>query len=785
MKYIFTLSFFFICLISFCSSAIPDNSKKFTILGKVTDQSDGEALVGATVYIKELKTGTTTDQYGHYSITLPSGTYNLVFSFIGYKPIEKVVELTMDVNLKVELPQYQQELKEVEVNSERNNLNVVKPEMSVVKMDIRTIQKIPALMGEVDIIKAIQMLPGVQSVSEGSSGFSVRGGAPDQNLILLDEATVYNASHLMGFFSVFNNDAVKDVKLYKGDIPAEFGGRLSSVLDVRMNEGDSKGFQVNGGIGIIASRLTIQGPIKKNRCSFIVSGRRTYADLFLPLSSNKTLQNNRLYFYDLNAKINYIIDDNNQIFLSGYFGRDVFSNSFASMRWGNGTGTFRWNHIFTKKLFFNLSAVYSDYRYLLGTPSGAANSFEWNASLRDIGLKGDFSDYINTNNTLHFGAALTYHMINPGTASGVGSETVFTSVQVPRNYALETGVYATDEQYFGKHFVVKYGLRLSMFQNIGPGTVYHYTPSYVAIDSTVYKSGSVYHTYFGIEPRLGLLYEFNEKSSIKASYARTYQYLQLAQNSSAGTPLDIWFPAGPNVKPQIGDQVALGYFRNFRRNTIEASAEIYYKWMQHVIDFKDFAQLLLVDTLEGQIRTGRGYSYGAEFMVKLNEKIVSGWISYTYSRSFRVIPEINNGNPYPAPYDKPNNIAVVVNVQLAKRWNISANWVYATGAPVTFPTGRALIGGKIIPIYSNRNAYRYQDYNRLDLAITFSSKEKPHRKFSWDLNFSVYNVYDRHNTWSINFVQDNVDPNTTYAEKVYLFGIIPSVTFNFHFGHEK
>jgi len=783
MRVVTFLIFLVLLLIAFPLSALPDTPKKFTISGKVTDKSDGESLVGATVFVKELKTGTTTDQYGRFSLTLPEGQYNIMFSYIGYSTAFIPVTLDKDINMKMELAGEQKELQEVEVKSEKSDQNVIKPEMSVFKMDIRTIQRIPALMGEVDVIKAIQLLPGVQSVSEGSSGYSVRGGAPDQNLILLDEATVYNASHLMGFFSVFNNDAVKDVKLFKGDIPAIYGGRLSSVLDVRMDEGNSKAFEVNGGIGIIASRLTIEGPIKKERCSFIVSGRRTYADLFLPLSSNKALQNNHLYFYDLNAKINYVINDNNQVFLSGYFGRDVFSNQFAKMQWGNGTGTFRWNHVISKKLFFNLTSVYSDYRYLLGTPSGSSNSFEWNADLRDIGLKGDFSWYINTNNTLKFGVSGTYHMIDPGRASGIGSETVYSSVQVPKNYSLESGIYATNEQKIGPHFIAKYGIRLSLFQNIGPGTVYHYTPNYVTIDSSVYRAGTIYNTYWGIEPRIGLLYDFNEKSSVKASYARTYQYLQLAQNSSAGTPLDIWFPASPNIKPQIADQVAVGYFRNFRHNTIETSVEVYYKWMKNVIDFKNFAQLLLVDTLEGQVRTGRGYSYGIEFLVRLNEKIVSGWVSYTYSRSFRMIPDIEP-DPYPAPYDKPNNISVVLNVQVSKRWNISANWLYATGAPVTFPTGRAVISGKVVPIYSNRNAYRYQDYHRLDLAVTFSSKPKPKRKFTWDLNFSVYNAYNRHNTWSINFVQDNVDPNTTYAEKIYLFGIIPSITFNFHFNRE-
>jgi len=761
-----------------------DKIKRYTLNGKITEQSNGEALFGATIFVKELRTGSVSDMYGNYSITLAEGAYTFVFSYVGYVTQEKNIDLKSSITLNIEMEPKHETLKEVEITSEKDDRNVSKPEMSTFKMDIKTIQKIPSLMGEVDIIKAIQLLPGVQSVGEGSSGFSVRGGAPDQNLILLDEATVYNASHLMGFFSVFNNDAIKDVKLYKGDIPANFGGRLASVLDVRMIEGNSKKFEVNGGIGLIASRLTVEGPIVKNRCSFMVSGRRTYADIFLPLSSEKALQNNRLYFYDLNAKINYRIDDNNQVFLSGYFGRDVFKNSYAGMQWGNETGTLRWNHLFSKRIFSNFTFIYTNYRYWLGTPAGESTSFEWLSNLRDLGLKGDVSYYLNTSNTIRFGAAVTYHMFNPGLAQGIGDQTVFTTVKVPNNYAVETAIYGNNEQRLGNHVTVKYGLRLSMFQNVGPGTVYHFDSAYKAIDSTVYRSGLLYQTYVGVEPRLGFLYDFNEKSSVKASYARTYQYLQLAQNSTVGTPLDIWFPSSPNVKPQIADQVALGYFRNFRRNTIETSVEVYYKWMQNVIDFKDFAQLLLNNKLEGEIRIGKAWSYGIEFLVRLNEKKINGWISYTYSRTFRQIAEINDGNPYPAPYDKPNNISVVVNYNFTDRWSVSANWIYATGAAVTFPTGRAEIGGNIIPIYSDRNAYRYQDYNRLDLSVTFSSKPKPGRKFNWDLNLSIYNVYNRHNTWTINFVQDNIDPNTTYAEKVYLFGIIPSITFNFHFNNE-
>jgi hypothetical protein len=782
-QYLFLFLLTGIFLAGISASAQKEKPKSHTISGKVTDAQNGESLIGATIFIGEMKAGTVSDIYGNYSITLPAATYTVVISYIGYSPVQKTVILDKDITLKVELSFHQQNLKEVEISSEKSDKNVLRPEMSTFKMDIKTIETIPALFGEVDIIKAIQLLPGVLSVSEGSSGFSVRGGAPDQNLILLDGANVYNASHMLGFFSVFNNDAIKDVKLYKGDIPPQYGGRLSSVLDIHMEEGNSKKFEVNGGIGLISSRLTVEGPILKDRCSFIVSGRRTYADLYLPLSSNAALRKNKLYFYDLNAKINYKFGENDQVFLSGYFGRDVFKNQFAGMQWGNGTGTFRWNHLFTKKIFGNFSAIYSDYRYRIDGGGTDATSFQWNASLKDIGLKGDISYFANTSNSIRFGISATYHMIDPGVAKGTGSS-IFNEVKVKHNYALETGLYAGNEQRLGEFLTLKYGLRLSLFQNVGPDTVYHYNTSNFTAGKTTYGKGSFYNTYYGLEPRLGILFSINDKSSLKASYARTNQYLQLAQNSTVGTPLDIWFPSSPNVKPQVSDQVALGYFRNFRRNTIETSCEVYYKWMQHVIDFKDFAVLLLNDTLEGQLRIGKAWSYGAEFLVRLNEKKLNGWVSYTYSRVFRQIAEINNGKFYPAPYDKPHNVAIVLNYKLSRRFMFSANWVYATGNPLTFPIGRAEIGGKIFPLYSDRNEYRYQAYHRLDLSVTLSSKQKPGRRFSWDLNASVYNVYNRHNTWSIEFTQDKTDPNVTSAEKVYLFGIIPSITFNFHFNNE-
>lgn len=755
--------------------------KTYSISGYIKDGSNGEALIGATVYIRSLKSGVTTNLYGFYSISLPENTYLLEFSFLGYSTKQQQVDLHQNVTLNMELMLKREELSEVEIVAQRKDDNVTKPEMSVIKMDVKAINRIPALFGEVDLIKAIQLLPGVQATSEGATGFSVRGGNPDQNLILLDEAVVYNASHLLGFFSVFNNDAIKDVTLYKGDIPASGGGRLSSLLDVRMKDGNSRKFSATGGIGLISSRLTLESPVFNENTSFIVSGRRTYADLFLPLARNKDIRDNKLYFYDFNAKVTHRFDDNNRIFLSGYFGRDIFSNQFALMSLGNQTATLRWNHLFSKSLFSNFSLIYSKYDYSLGTPEGEASAFKWTSNLRDYSAKADFSWFLSPLSTIKFGASTTYHTFFPGEARGVGDSTLISSYILPESYALEHGIYISNEQKISGLLTLKYGLRLSVFQNVGAATLYQYNSSYEATDSLVYGNGDFFHTYAALEPRLGLTYSINEFSSVKASYSRTAQYVHLAQNSTAGTPLDIWFASSPNVKPSIADQVALGYFRNFNHNTIETSAEVYYKKMNSVIDFRDHAQLLLNKKLDGELRFGNAWSYGLELMLKIPEGRLNGWISYTLSASKRKVAEINNGNVYSAPYDKPHNISVILNYELSKRVIISANWVYATGIPVTYPTGRAVIGNKIVPIYSDRNAYRLPDYHRLDIAATLKGKQKEGRRWHGEWNFSVYNAYARKNAWTINFVQDNIDPNTTYAEKTYLFSLIPSITYNFTF----
>ncbi|PKO99903.1 MAG: hypothetical protein CVU14_07620 [Bacteroidetes bacterium HGW-Bacteroidetes-9] len=785
MKPLLILFFTLILLATNPLHALPDpdetGGKRFTISGSIKDKQTGEELIGATIYIREIKTGTTTNVYGFYSISLNPGQYNILYSFVGYASVEKSIELKENQTLNIDLQTREQQLKEVVITGERPDENIRKPEMSVIKMDIKSINKIPALMGEVDIIKAIQMLPGVQSTSEGSSGFSVRGGSPDQNLILLDEAIVYNASHLLGFFSVFNNDAIKDVTLYKGDIPASSGGRLSSLLDIRMKDGNQKNFSAAGGISTISSRLTLEGPLDKDRTSFLVAGRRTYVDLFLPFAKNKDIRDNILYFYDFNAKINHRVNDRNRIFLSGYFGRDIFSNDFARMSLGNQTGTFRWNHLFSQKLFSNFTLIHSMYDYQLGTPEGNANSFLWKSKMQNQSVKGDFTWYANPNNTIRFGAAAIVHTFDPGIAKGTGDESLFTEYKLPLNYAIEYGLYLSNEQKVNDKLLIKYGVRLSAFQNIGRATVYNYDKDYNAIDSTIYSKGEIFNTWHALEPRLGANYMISTTQSVKASYSRTVQYVHLAQNSTAGTPLDLWFPSSPNVKPQKADQFAIGYFKNLKDNTIETSAEVYYKLMYDVIDFTDNAELLLNPKLEGELRIGKGRSYGLELMVKKNNGKLNGWISYTWSATRRKIEGINNGQSYRAPYEKPHNISVILNYEFTERSSLSANWVYATGAPVTFPTGRAVIGNVIVPIYSDRNAYRLPDYHRLDLSYTLKEKNKKNRKWQGEWNFSVYNAYGRKNAWAINFTQEQDNPLTTYAEKTYLFSIIPAITYNFKF----
>lgn len=759
---------------------VPDR-KMVTVSGYVSDASTGEMLIGASVAVRSTGRGTLTNSYGYYSLRLNKGSHILSFSYLGYKIADLNPALFKDTIINITLSPIDLMIGEVVVRGENFNDNLLKPQMSVTRLDIRNIRQIPAFLGEVDVIKAIQLLPGVQATSEGGSGFSVRGGSPDQNLIILDEATVYNPSHLMGFFSVFNNDAVKSVELSKGDIPAEYGGRLSSVVDVRMNDGNMQQFRGQGGVGTISSRLMLEGPVQKGKSSFMMAGRRTYADLFLVFAKDEELRNNSLYFYDINAKANYVINDRNRVFLSGYFGNDIFRNDNFGLGWGNQTATLRWNHLFGNSLFSNFSLIYSRFNYSLGIPKNQPNSFDWSAEMVDFALKGDFTWYAGANHTVRYGFSSSRHNFKPGKVQGTGTDSPWVTFEVPQSHALQNGIYASHEMKVGSALVIKYGLRVSSFSNFGEAIVYSFDDNFEKSDSVKYGKDDFFNTYFAVEPRISLAWQFTYFTSLKAAYNRNAQYVHLARNSTAGTPLDIWFPSSPNVKPQLGDQFSAGIFRNFPELSIETSVEGFYKLNHNAIDFKDHAELLLNDNLEGELRFGKAWSYGIEAMVRLTEGKLNGWISYTWSRTFREIPQINNGKKYPASYDRPHDISVVMNYDLSRRFSVGLNWVYATGSPVTFPPGRFKVGNTIAPVYSDRNAYRLPDYHRLDLSATLMAKHKPGRRWNGDWNLSVYNAYYRKNPWVINFISDSDNPNVTYAEMTYLFGILPAISYNFKF----
>ena len=764
-----------------CSAFAILPADRISLDGNIKDEANGEALIGVTITIKELKRGTVTNTYGFYSISVPKGNYTVEVSYVGYETISKKIALNKPVKLDLDLKTAANEIKEVIVSTQRKDANVTLNRMSAQQVSISTIRRMPALMGEVDLLKAVQLLPGVVSAGEGTSSFSVRGGGIDQNLIVLDEATIYNASHMMGFFSVFNNDAIKNMTLYKGDIPASYDGRLSSLLDIQMRDGNSKKFSGSGGIGLISSRLTLEGPIGSDKTSFIVSARRTYADLFMKLSSNEDINTNQLYFYDFNAKINHRIDDNNRIFLSGYLGQDLFKNKDVGFSFGNAALTGRWNHLFSPKLFSNYSLNYSRYNYGLKSSMSNESNFDWKYNMRDVSLKADFSYFMTPENTLKFGYNAILHNLNPGTVKSTGGATRFDDYLLPDINAFEHALYISDEYQVSKRFAVKAGLRLTAFSSIGSGTVYNYDNNYVAIDSTVYKSGEVIKTFYRLSPRVGVTYLLDNHSSVKANYARTNQFLQMASNSTAGTPLDLWFTAGKNIEPQICNQYAVGYFRNLQNNELEASVEMFYKDMQNTVDFRDHAQLLLNRKLDGELRFGRSRSYGAEFQIQKNQGKLTGWISYTYSRAEHTIQGINNNETYLAPYDRPNTVYVVANYELSNRISFGANFVYATGLPVTYPIARMEFGDVILPVYSKRNEYRMPDYHRLDVSLTWKPKAKKQHAWSGEWNFSVYNVYGHKNAWAINFVNDPDTAFKTKAEMTYLFTFVPSITYNFKF----
>lgn len=754
--------------------------------GYVTDAATGEGLIGVTVVVREINKGTTTNPYGYYSLTLPEGEYTLSLSYIGYEEREERLSLTANTTLNVSLSEQTTELEEVVISDTPVDENVQSTEMGVNKVDMKTISRMPALLGEVDIVRSIQLLPGISSVGEGASGFNVRGGGVDQNLVLLDEAPVYNSSHLFGLFSVFNPDAVKDVELIKGGIPAIYGGRLSSILDVRMKEGNSRKFSGNGGIGTVSSRLTLEGPIIKDKASFIVAGRRSYADLLLKFTGDEELSNNTLYFYDLSAKGNYRIDEKNTVFLSGYFGRDVskFSDEFA-FDWGNATGTVRWNHLFNERWFANFTVAYSDYVYSLGIPEGS-QAFDWEAAIINYNAKADFNYYIQPGNTFNFGVNAIHYKFNPGIIRPISDNSIFNTLELDSQYALETAAYADHEWEVSDRISLRYGLRLSHFRYLGPQTVYDYTGETgehkEPVNPRTFDSGETIADYTNLEPRFSMRYALDRSSSVKISYNRMAQYIHLISSSTAASPLDIWSPSTLNIKPGIAHQVAGGYFRNLMDNTIETSAEVFYKTLENQVDYIDGADLLLNEFLEGDLLYGRGRAYGLELFVRKKEGDLTGWVSYTLSRSERQVDGISNSEWYPAKYDRTHVLNIVSQYDLNDRWNFSANFAYATGVATTFPNARFVWNGITAPHNTEelRNNYRVPAYHRLDVSATLQGRKT--EKFQHEWVFSIYNVYARRNPFTIYFQQNEDMPQNTEAVRLSIFGtILPSVTFNFKF----
>ena len=750
--------------------------KKFTVSGNVKDAATGEILIGATITLN--KTSTSSNNYGFYSLNAPGGNYILAVTYVGYAPTAYTIILTEDKVVNIALNP-KAELQEVVINAHsRNNDNVISPQMGVEKLDMSQINNVPVLLGEKDILKTLSLLPGVKAASEGNTGFYVRGGASDQNLILLDEATVYNASHLFGFFSTFNSDAIKDVSLYKGGMPAQYGGRLSSVLDIKMDEGNNQNYVVQGGIGLISSRIKIEGPIVKDKGSFMISARRTYIDLFLKASSDSTVKGSSLYFYDINAKANYHFDDKNVLYLSGYFGKDVLGlkNTFGT-NWGNSTGTLRFNHIFNSKLFSNTSLIYSNYNYDIQSFL-PGNNFNAVSKITDLDFKEDLQYFVSNNHTIKLGIDALHHNLAPGSITADGSSS-FNSKTIERRYGLETAAYISDEWRATDKLSLLYGLRLSDMFLFGPGTFSTYDAAGNTISSNTYNSGQLVKTYINLEPRFSASYSLTSETSIKASYNRNTQNIHIISNSTSSTPTDLYVMSSNNIKPEIADQVSTGYFRNFNDNMFEFSTEVYYKWLQNQIDYKNGAQLILNQDVESQLVYGTGRAYGIEFFLKKKYGKFNGWLGYTLSRTERKFAAINNGDYYPATQDRTNDMSAVGIYQFSKRWSFSGTFVYGTGNPVTYPNGKYELNGLTTFYYSQRNANREPANNRLDLGATLEGK--PHKKYHSSWTFGIYNIYNHRNPYAVTFRDSKTNPGTTEAVETSLFGRVPSVTWNFKF----
>ena len=770
MRYKIYVFLILLCLGAHFTSAVAQQS--FVLSGSVKDKQTGESLIKAVVRIQELpNAGIISNEYGFYSLTLPKGNYSVMVSQVGYETLVQKIKLDSSQAINFYLLT-KNVLKEVVVESSRKNDNLTKAQMGTETINMSAISKVPVIFGEKDLLKTIQLLPGVKSAGEGNSGFFVRGGGADQNLILLDEAPVYNATHLLGFFSTFNSDAIKDATIIKGNSSSQYGGRLSSVLDVKMKEGNNQDYTVNGGIGLISSKVSVEGPLQKNKSSFILSGRRTYADVFL--KATEKFKDNILYFYDLNAKANYQINAKNKVYISGYFGRDELGlGQDFGIDWGNKTGTIRWNKIISNKLFLNTSFIYSDYNYNVKLKNGETN-FNINSEIKDVNLKQDYTFYANTQNTLRFGFNTILHNIKPSTFSG----TVINSVAKTGRNGLENAVYLTNNYKATNQLTIDYGMRISMYSLMG-GDVYNIYQNGVVRSSIKLAPSSFGKTYINPEPRITTNFRIDDEKSIKAGYARNIQHLHLLSNSVASSPSDQWIGNSYNIKPEIADQLSVGYVTKLFKNNFELTAEGYYKYLQNQIDYKDGAEINTVSDVESVLLYGIGRAYGLELLLKKKEGRLTGWIGYTLSKTERKIEGINEGKWYNARQDRTHDISVVGIYDLNDRWSISGVFVYNTGDAVTYPTGKYNLQGQTLYQYAARNANRMPSYHRLDFSATYEKNKTKRRHGSW--NFSLYNVYGRENAYRISFKDDPNDPSRTQIIRTALFKWVPSVTYQFKF----
>jgi hypothetical protein len=782
-----------ICFLLLFGSVLSWGQEKFTISGIISEAATGESLIGVNVLIPSLQNGTITNEYGYYSITLPEGEYEFYISNIGFVTQQFTIQLDKNLKKDISLEEDTQELNEVVIKADIEKLNIRKPQMSVNTLSINTIKKIPVVLGETDVIKSITLLPGVTNAGEGASGFNVRGGAADQNLILLDEATLYNSSHLFGFFSVFNQDAIKDVTLYKGGIPARYGGRVSSVLDIYQKDGNKKQLKAQGGIGAVASRLLLEGPIKKDTASFLIGGRSSYAHLFLPLLDN----DNVAYFYDLNTKLSYNLNKNNRLYLSGYFGRDVFTiaDSFSNS-FGNSTFNLRWNHLFSDKLFSNLSLIYTDYFYGLEL---SFVEFDFDSGITNFNLKYDFTHFLSDNVELRYGLNSIYYKFNPGDINPTTPTSGINPFKLTDKYAFENAAYLDTEFELTKKLAIQAGLRISTFNRLGQDELNIYEndnpllfnqeleiyQKATPIDTVSFKKSETIKSFANLEPRFAISYQLNDDASLKASYNRTAQYIHLISNTTSPTPFDIYAPSGKYIEPQVADQVAVGYFKRFQNYSLEV--ESFYKKVQNRLDYVDDADLIANNAIEQILLSGEARAYGLEVLFRKTEGKLQGWIAYTLSRSEQRTPGrtpletgINNGAWYNSPWDKTHDISITGQYELSDKWSFSANFIYQTGQPTTFPNGQYEYNNVVVPVYEARNSSRLPDFHHLDIAATWTPKPNSTKRWKSEWVFSIYNLYNRMNAASISF-RENTDVNRNEAVRLSIFGIIPSITYNFKF----